>query len=170
MTQMNGTGLLTIDMFNKQVGQETLHPLVCLFDLSRNTLPEEFCMPCDFYALVYEKDSTAPGRTFLRIVSPGEMFEIPSFRYGKNIEPEGILFHPDLLCDTSLEQNITLYPTRCRCHKYLSVQERQVLQRCLNDIGQELHHAIDRHSSPIIVSQIELLLNYCTRICCQNKG
>ena len=167
MTQMNNTGLLTIDMFNKLAGQETLHPLVCLFDLSRNTLVEKLCMPCDFYALVYEKDSIAPDRTFLRLVKPGEMFEIPSFRYGKHIEPEGVLFHPDLLCDTSLEQNISQYPTRCRCHKYLSVREKQVLKGFLNDIEQELHHAIDRHSSPIIVLQIELLLNYCTRICCQ---
>ena len=76
MTQMNNTGLLTIDMFNKLAGQETLHPLVCLFDLSRNTLVEKLCMPCDFYALVYEKDSIAPDRTFLRLVKPGEMFEI----------------------------------------------------------------------------------------------
>ena len=28
-----------------------------------------------------------------------------------------------------------------------------------------MHHSIDRHSGTIIVSHIELLLNYCTRFC-----
>lgn len=32
-------------------------------------------------------------------------------------------------------------------------------------IDKELHHAIDWHSGTIIVSHIELLLNYCTRYC-----
>ena len=34
---------------------------------------------------------------------------------------------------------------------------------CLQNILAELNHAIDKHSRTLIVSNIELLLNYCTR-------
>lgn len=44
----------------------------------------------------------------------------------------------------------------------------KTIDDCIGLIAHELGHAIDRYSGTIIVSQIELLLNYCTRICCQN--
>ena len=46
---------------------------------------------------------------------------------------------------------------------HLSEQERQVVLDCLLNIQSELKHAIDKHSRTLIVSNIELLLNYSTR-------
>ena len=46
---------------------------------------------------------------------------------------------------------------------HLSEQERQVVMDCLQNIQSELKHAIDKHSRTLIVSNIELLLNYSTR-------
>ena len=46
---------------------------------------------------------------------------------------------------------------------HLSEQERNVVVDCLQNILAELNHAIDKHSRTLIVSNIELLLNYCTR-------
>jgi len=34
---------------------------------------------------------------------------------------------------------------------------------CFSKIGHELEHAVDRHSKRLIVSNIEMLLNYCVR-------
>ena len=56
---------------------------------------------------------------------------------------------------------------RCRCRGALSERERRIIADNLREIGEELHHAIDRHSASIIVAHIELLLNYCVRFCNQ---
>lgn len=159
--------VMTIDLFNRLTGQETLHPLVGLADLSGGELHEDLCLPCDFYALICRKGGGDGADTSLRLVNPGELFEIPSVRHRCTRGYTGVLFHPDLLCDTPLEQHIDRYPTRCRCRGALTGRERQTISDCLQEIDKELHHAIDRYSSTILVSHIGLLLNYCVRFCHQ---
>lgn len=164
--------VITIDLFNRLTGQETLHPQVCLANLSGDELQDDLYMPCNFYALIYQQhvvETNALSPTSLRLVNPGEMFEIPSVHHRQTKGYTGVLFHPGLLCDTPLEQHIGDYPTRCSCRSALSVHERQIISDCLQEIDKELHHAIDRHSSTIIVSHIELLLNYCTRFCSKQE-
>jgi len=46
---------------------------------------------------------------------------------------------------------------------HLSEQERETVLDCLHKIEAELQHAVDRHSKNLIVTNIELLLNYCIR-------
>lgn len=160
--------VLTIDFFNKLTGQETLHPLVGLADLSNDDLNEDLRLPCNFYALICHK-SADDSNASLWLTNPGEMFEIPATYHLQTKGYMGVLFHPDLLCDTPLERNIECYPTRCRCRSVLTERERETISDCLQKIDKELHHAIDRHSGSIIVSHIELLLNYCTRFCSNSK-
>ena len=160
--------VITIDLFNKLTGQETLHPLVGLANLSGDKLSKDLLMPCNFYALICRPDGNGV-RTSLQLVNPGEMFEIPAV-FHRNVKGyTGVIFHPDLLCDTSLERHINDYPTRCSCYGALTERERQTIADCLERIDKELHCAIDRHSSAIIVSHIELLLNYCIRFCSNTK-
>lgn len=161
--------VLTIDLFNKLTGQETLHPLVSLVDLSGDRLAEDFRLPCDFYALICHKNMDRQY-TSLWLANPGDMFEIPSAYHLRANGYTGVIFHPDLLCDTPLERSIGQYPARCRCHSTLTEQEHQTISDCLQKIDKELHHAIDRHSGVIIVSHIELLLNYCTRYCSNSSS
>lgn len=159
---------MTIDRFNRLTGHDTLHPLVCMIDLPQ-TGPEGYIsMRGDFYGLLYcdapEQGGQHPSQQ-LRLARPGETIELhrgPAWREGRYA---GVLFHPDLLCDTPLEERIGIYPGRCRCRAGLSDRERQIIADNLREIADELHHAIDRHSAPIIVAHIELLLNYCVRFC-----
>lgn len=170
MIQMNNLRLMTIDQFNKLTGNETLHPLICMVDLSKVDLNEDIRMMCNFYGLLYYNDSKpdkAPEQEWLRLIYPGETVEIPSNRHRHAGCCSGVLFHPDLLCDTSLESRINTYPKRCCCNGTLSEHERRIIIENLREIGEELHHAIDRHSASIITSHIELLLNYCVRFCNQ---
>ena len=44
---------MTIDMFNKLTGHETLHPQICMIDLSKTNLSEDIRIMCDFYGLLY---------------------------------------------------------------------------------------------------------------------
>lgn len=168
LSKKNTNNVITVDLFNKLTGQETLHPLVGLADLSGDRLSEDLCMPCNFYALICRPDENG-AQISLRLVNPGEMFEIPAAFHRNTKGYTGVIFHPDLLCDTPLERYIDDYPTRCSCHSALTEWEKQIISDCLREIDKELHHAIDRHSSTIIVSHIELLLNYCTRFCSNQK-
>lgn len=152
--------MITINKFNRLTGQETLHPLVTVADLSSDNLADDIETPCNFYALICNGER-------LRFVMPGETFRIPAgCRKGEGYT--GVLFHPDLLCDTPLETDISNYTCCCNCHKKLCDSEREEITECIKLIADELEHSIDRYSSTIIASQIELLLNYCTRICANN--
>lgn len=153
--------MMTIDKFNRLTGQETLHPLVGIADLTGDNLDSDIRKPCNFYALLCNEDR-------LRLVIPGETLRIPSASNKRTEGYTGVLFHPDLLCDTPLESEIASYTCRCNCHKKLCENDKKTIYGCLDLIANELEHSIDRYSSAIIVSQIGLLLNYCTRICCDN--
>ena len=159
---MNAT--ITIDMFNKLTGRETLHPLVGIASLADDSLADDLLMPCNFYALIC-RPGKGGNHASLYMVNPGEMFEVPAVAHRDARGYTGVMFHPDLLCDTPLERHIQEYPTRCTCHGALTEREKQTMDGCLHEIDKELHHAIDRYSSTIIVSHIELLLNYCMRFC-----
>ncbi len=166
LSKKNTGNVITVDLFNKLTGQETLHPLVGLADLSDDKLGEDLHMQCNFYALICRTDETGT-RTSLRLINPGEDLEIPAASHCNMKGYTGVIFHPDLLCDTPLERRIDDYPIRCSCHGVLTERERRTISDCLGKIDKELHHAIDCHSAPIIVSHIELLLNYCVRFCNQ---
>ena len=76
---MSNSGLMTIDRFNKLTGHETLHPLICMVDLSRTNLNEDIRMMCDFYGLLYYNDpeqDKISGKEWLRLIYPGETVEI----------------------------------------------------------------------------------------------
>lgn len=174
--KMNNPELMTIDRFNKLTGQETLHPLVSLVELSETGLPTDIYMPCDFYGLICRsalngkttKPTHIPAET-LRLIQPGEVIEIPAATHRVATGYSGIFFHPDLLCGTPLENRIENYFRLCRNRNTLTEHEQQTVWDCLQKIGEELHRAIDRHSSAIITSHLGLLLNYCSRFCHNSK-
>ncbi|RZK63780.1 MAG: AraC family transcriptional regulator, partial [Pedobacter sp.] len=75
-------------------------------------------------------------------------------------------FHPDLIRATSLndkmkEYSFFSYQTSEALH--LPEKERRILYDCISKINTELEGNIDLHSQNIIISTIELLLNYCSR-------
>lgn len=78
----------------------------------------------------------------------------------------GIFFHPDLIRGTSLgktikEYSFFSYQTNEALH--LSDKEKNILNDIVRKIDSELSENIDQHSRTLIVSNIELLLNYCAR-------
>ena len=100
-------------------------------------------------------------------MAPGQVVEV-EVKDKPQVPPKGraLLFHPDLLRGTSLGRNIagyTFFSYEVNEALHLSEQERQVVMDCLQNIQSELKHAIDKHSRTLIVSNIELLLNYSTR-------
>lgn len=76
------------------------------------------------------------------------------------------MFHPDLIHGTALGRNIkeyTFFSYEVNEALHLSTRERAIISDCLDKISYELEHAIDSHSKTLIVSYIELFLNYSKR-------
>ena len=62
---------MTIDRFNKLTGHETLHPLICMVDLSKANLTEDIRMMCNFYGLLYYNDSCGNSEKSCTMPSTG---------------------------------------------------------------------------------------------------
>lgn len=78
----------------------------------------------------------------------------------------GLFFHPDLLKGTSLgakmkSYSFFLYSSHEALH--LSEKERDIVTEIVHKIEYELSQNIDQHTQTLLVSNIELLLNYCVR-------
>ncbi|MEM1321187.1 MAG: helix-turn-helix transcriptional regulator [Bacteroidota bacterium] len=77
-----------------------------------------------------------------------------------------LYFHPDLIHGTHLGQQIEEYSffnyeTYEALH--LSEDEEKIINDCIHNIEGEYNQRIDSHSQRVIVSNLELLLNYCLR-------
>lgn len=167
----------TIDEYNKAMGIETLHPLVSFIDFSKTTYNDELPSAQSFgFYTVFLKDMKCGdlkyGRNYydyqegtLVFLAPNQVLTIEN---RQPHQPKGwaLMFHPDLLKGSSLGrsiQNYTFFLYEVYEALHLSEQERKIVLECFNNIQLELNHNIDSHSQKLIISNIELFLNYCTR-------
>jgi AraC family transcriptional regulator, transcriptional activator of pobA len=77
-----------------------------------------------------------------------------------------LFFHPDLLRGTDLEKKMHRYSFfRYEANEalHISEEEKVTLHDCISNINKEYALPADKHSQDLIVSNIELLLNYCNR-------
>lgn len=77
-----------------------------------------------------------------------------------------LFFHPDLIRSTSLGEKIGQYSFfSYDLHEalHLSDAEKATITQCIENIKTEYEQRIDDHSQSVIVANIELLLNYCSR-------
>jgi AraC-like DNA-binding protein len=165
----------TIKEYNAFNNQQTLHPLVSVLDLNNAEPRKHTRLRYEFYTIFLKKIYCGDLRYGLNNYDYEEgtlIFLAPGQVIGQNSEeyyqPQGIalVFHPDLIAGTSLAKHITDYHFFSYAVNealHLSDQERKIILDCLAKIEYELQHGIDKHSKQLIVSNIELFLNYCTR-------
>jgi len=166
----------TINDYNTFNNNETLHPLVSVVDLSKANPRQGSKMYFGFYTiflkevkcgdLVYGKQTYDYQEGTLVFLAPGQVAGMNS--NGQTYQPKGyaLIFHPDLIHGTSLGKHIQHYAFfGYQFHEalHISERERKIVMDCFAKIQYELEHAIDNHSRKLIVSNIELFLNYCTR-------
>lgn len=166
----------TVAEYNKQVGVETLHPLVSVVDFEK---VEPFCYfrtQLGVYA-VFLKDSKCGNMTYgcstydyeegtLVFLAPGQVYGIEDKTEKRRGVGKALIFHPDLIHSTSLGKNMkeySFFSYEVNEALHLSTRERAIIDDCLEKISFELEHAIDKHSKTLIVTYIELFLNYCKR-------
>ena len=166
----------SVHQYNTMMGQETLHPLVSVVDLSEAQPKRHHRMNMGVYT-IFLKEVKCGDITYGRhlydyqegtlvFIGPGQVIGMSDI--GETFQPKGraLLFHPDLIRGTSLGQHIknySFFSYESFEALHLSEQERQVVMDCLDKIEFELQHAIDKHSKTLIVTNIELFLNYCVR-------
>lgn len=169
--------LESVSQFNTQRGQETLHPLVSVLDQSKS-IPVQANRYVSGLYIIFLKgvkcEELKYGRSHydyqeetLLFVAPGQVFGF-EMEEGNTIQPNGwaLVFHPDLIRGTSLGQQISRYSFFSYSANealHVSTREKQVVLECFVKILHELENSIDKHSKSLIISNIELLLNYCTR-------
>lgn len=166
----------TIEQYNRFFGFETRHPLVSIVHFDSSVPQPTHRMTLGFYALFIKKTTGCIinyGKTIYdfddeTVVSfaPGQTVGIHRIEDGPAPEAVGLLFHPDFLNRTSLGQKMKQYSFFSYASNealHLSTEERIILQDYMEKIVRELQHPIDRFSKSLIVSNIEVLLNYCMR-------
>ena len=168
--------LNTVQDFNEYQGMETLHPLVSVVHVENTEHIKECVMHYGVYA-IYLKENKGCRLSYGRTPYDFDEMTVTSFAPGQvvNVEPNpdvpfaqftALVFHPDLLNRTALGRQINRYEFFGYASTealHLSAQEVEVFRGVLAMIEQELHRAIDKHTRELIVSNIELLLNYCLR-------
>ena len=166
----------TVQAFNDYHGLQTLHPLVSVVHVENTEHIKECVMHYGLYA-IYLKENKGCKLSYGRTPYDFDEMTVTSFAPGQvvKVEPNpdvpfakftALVFHPDILNRTALGRHINRYEFFGYSSTealHLSAQEVEVFRGVLTMIEQELHRAIDKHTRELIVSNIELLLNYCLR-------
>ena len=116
-------------------------------------------------SISYGRNSYDFDEGTLIFTAPGQVVTPPSELEGLSTG-WSILFHPDLIRKSELGKTIETYSffeyeTNEALH--LSDKEKQNLTELVNKIEDEIDQNIDKHSQSLIVSNIELILRYCSR-------
>ena len=158
------------------------HPLVTVLDFSKFTeqVEQNLKITTDFYSIMFKnycKSHIKYERKILDFqdrnlicIAPNQTIEIDNkIEDREDMEDKlgwGLFFHPDLIRSTSLNgkmKNYIFFHYDVSETLHLSYKEINFLMESVKNIETELQENIDIHSQNIIVSTIELLLNYCTR-------
>lgn len=168
----------TIQQVNDYYGVVTMHPMVTVIHLekARSMTASKTLLHYGVYA-IWLKETKGCSLSYGRTPYDFDEQTVTSFEPGQTVTVEvtdqtvrpkcvGLLFHPDFLHRTALGNNIQRYEFFSYSSTealHLSEMEITVFKQVLDMIDNELKHPIDNHTRELIVSNIELLLNYCLR-------
>lgn len=154
------------------------HPLISLVDAKLIKISEEEIntkVIYDFYMISLKDKSCGVeyGRNSFDFDEGVMVFSAPRQTYtAKKAIRKGeingwlLFFHPDLIRNTNLGDNIDEY-SFFNYEEYealhLSESEEQIVNSTIANIQSEYKQRIDNHSQRVLTSNIELLLNYCLR-------
>lgn len=157
----------------------TKHPLVAVVDFSKvdELIEEDVRISCGFYCIMFKNYCTNNMRYgrqqydfqdgSLICIAPNQVVTMDSeIQKKEDMMGWGLFFHPDLVRGTTLGvkmKDYTFFSYETAEALHLSEKEKEILYDCVKKIEHELDENIDNHSQNLIVSNIELLLNYCTR-------
>src|SRR5215467_5231585 len=166
----------TVKQYNEEALAETLHPLVNIvkfnevpkvlklkayFGIYAMFLKLEKCGELTYGCQPYDYDDGT-----IVFIGPGQVYSVDGGPEPIISKGFGLVFHPDLIRGTHLGKTIRDYSFFSYTSNealHLSKKERSSLIDIFKKIAEEIKLNIDNHSKTLIVSNIELLLNYCMR-------
>lgn len=153
------------------------HPLVSVIDYSKVKVveaPESGSFVCSFYTVNFKKNCHFMyGRQpfdhqegTLHCTAPEQIITFDRKRDIGNSEGWGLYFHPELIRNSNLGKKIHEYSFFSYEENealHLSDNEKRTLLSILKQMENEYNTNIDSYSHELILSNIELFLNYCKR-------
>ncbi|CDT58897.1 helix-turn-helix domain-containing protein [Vibrio coralliirubri] len=170
----------TIAQVHKALGLPApMHPLVSLIQIDEKVTRYDYgdaTYVYDFYQIALKSGITgdiAYGRNHYDYDQGSMVFTKPGqaqhySNTGETEDEQGwvLLFHPDLIRRSGLASQMESYSffsydTNEALH--VSEREKMILSDLVSQVKEEYSQNIDTHTQRLIVSNIELILNYCTR-------
>ncbi len=159
------------------------HPLISVInmeDIEQIQMNESISLVFDFYCCALKRNFPVKFRYgqqkfdfdegVMLFMAPSQIFRVDhdSTRTLDHSKSSGwmVFIHPDFLWGTSLAKTIKQYEYfdySVNEALFLSEKEEATIIGIIQNIQQEYHSNIDQFSQQIIVSQIEVLLNYADR-------
>ena len=155
------------------------HPLVSIIRFKNAQIkPEYHHVRCSFgmYCITHKHETNGSmkyGRNSydfqegsMLFIRPGQVLSYDGHQSVGEDLGWALLFHPDLIRKSELGktiENYSFFSYDITEALHLSDEEKQSLEELVTKIEKEYEQNIDRHSQRLIISNIELLLNYCTR-------
>ncbi|TLV04125.1 helix-turn-helix domain-containing protein [Dyadobacter luticola] len=155
--------------------EKPLHPLISVVDLAkvdRSQRKPDMLYRLNMYSVACKQieGSFKYGRTNYDFSEGTLMFTAPYQVLNPGLENKvqgwGIYIHPDFLNASSKGTKLTEYSFfGYDVHEalHISEAERNVLQDCVRNIEREISMNLDTHSHNLILTNLELLLSYCSR-------
>lgn len=152
-----------------------LHPMISFIQIQDMKIPNEFpgSMVLDFYKIAYKESLYGKakygqhyydfGEGGLVFTAPNQLFESPG-----NNPKQGylLLIHPDFFLSYPLAKKIRQYGFFSYAANealHVSDREKETIMAVFSMIDHELNSRIDRFSQDVVISEVELLLNFCNR-------
>ena len=157
------------------------HPLISLLDYRKirpTPINNELKWIQKFYTISIKRNVTGKYRYgqqtydfdegLMTFFSPEQIISVQLMEEDAINKPSGwiLAIHPDFLFGTSLAKNIKNFPFfnySVREALFLSEKEESIINGILQNIKAEYQANLDQFSQQIIISQLELLLNYAER-------
>jgi len=156
------------------------HPLISVINLesiTQATMNEPKSLMYGFYCISLKRDINFKQKYgqqeydfdegVMSFISPNQVFGI-EINENSEMKPSGwmLLIHPDFLWNSSLAKTMKKYEYfeySVNEALHLSEKEETTITGIVKSIEQEYHSNIDKFTQDIIISQLEVLLNYSER-------
>ncbi len=169
----------SVNELHKSLGlDKPTHPLITIIDMAKLSCDADRVgsrLVSDLYCIAlkdancgldYGRNHYDQAEGVLLFTAPDQVITLTRQHAVNEINGWLLYFHPDLIRNTPLGDRIEDYSffgydTHEALH--LSEQEQATMNHCAELIQMEINERIDNHSQRVIVSNIELLLNYSFR-------
>lgn len=168
----------SISELHKAMGQpKPMHPLISVLDYGKAIFdPKDFeqGIILDFYKISFKTNFSGKlryGHGFydfeeggMSFVAPGQILKMQEEE--ADYSGMSLNIHPDFIRSYTLNENIKKYgffSYSAAEALYLSEKEKETILAVFANIQDELNQRIDNFSQDVIISQLELLLNYSNR-------